>query len=243
MLPVIRGTIARRMLLNFRADADIVRRLLPAPLEVDMHRGHAIVGVCLIRLENLRPRSIPVLGLSSENIAHRVAIRYPSQDGMRPEVFIWRRETDQRMIELLGGRLFPGVHQHARFHVHEDENRLAMEVKTGDAKADVSFSARVSPEWRGTFSFETLDEISEFFRKGDCGFSCSLHGKELEGLQMKTLHWAMVPMELESPHCAFYSDTSRFPRGSIEFDSGVLMRGLSHEWHQMTDVPELATAT
>jgi hypothetical protein len=57
---------------------------------------------------------------------------------------------------------------------------------------------------------------------------------------MKTLHWAMVPMEVEAQHCAFYSDTSRFPIGSIECDSGALMRGLSHEWHQITDVPELA---
>ena len=209
-----------------------------------MQRGHAVVGVCLIRMENLRPHSIPgALGLSSEKMAHRMAIRCPSRDGMRPGVFIWRRETDQRMIELQGGRLFPGVHQHARFHVHEDENHLAMEVKSADGQADVSFSARVSREWHDTVGFETWDEVSEFFRKGDCGFSCSLRGKELEGLQMKTLEWAMVPMEVESQHCAFYSDTSRFPRGSIEFDSGVLMRGLSHEWHQMTDVPELATAT
>jgi hypothetical protein len=28
-------------------------------------------------------------------------------------VFIWRRETDQNMIELLGDRLFPGVHRHS----------------------------------------------------------------------------------------------------------------------------------
>jgi len=108
-----------------------------------------------------------------------------------------------------------------RFHVHEDENHLAMEVKSADGKADVSFSARVLPEWHGTVSFETLDEISEFFRKGDCGFSCSLRGKEFEGLQMKTLHWAMVPMEVEAQHCAFYSDTSRFPRGSIEYACSV----------------------
>jgi uncharacterized protein DUF2071 len=82
---MIKGMIARRMLLNFRADADVVQRLLPAPLEVDQRRGHDIVGVCLIRLENLRPRGIPgPLGLSSENIAHRVAILYPVHDGMPP---------------------------------------------------------------------------------------------------------------------------------------------------------------
>jgi len=242
MLPVIKGLIARRMLLNFRADADVVRRLLPAPLEIDQRRGHAIVGVCLIRLENLRPRGIPgPLGLSSENMAHRVAIRYPAHDGMRPGVFIWRRETDQRMVELLGGRLFPGVHHYAGFQVREDENSLAMQVTSHDGRADVSFSGRVSTKWRGTISFETLDEVSEFFREGDCGFSCSLRGDELEGLQMKTLQWTMVPMVVESQHCAFYSDSSRFPAGSIEFDSGLLMRGLPHEWHQITDVPELAS--
>jgi hypothetical protein len=241
MLPLIRGVIARRMLLNFRADADVVQRLLPAPLQVDQQLGHAIVGVCLIRLENLRPQGVPgPFGLSSENMAHRVAIRYPGSDGNRPGVFVWRRETDQRLVELLGGRLFPGVHHHARFQVSESQNHLAMDVTSDDGKADVHFSARVLGEWRHTPSFGSFDEVSEFFRKGDCGFSCSLRGDELEGLQLKMLKWEMVPMEIESQHCAFYADSQRFPAGSLDFDCGLLMRGLPHEWHQLTDIPEMA---
>ena len=74
-------------------------------------------------------------------------------------------------------------------------------------------------------SFGSFDEVSEFFRKGDCGFSCSLRGDELEGLQLKTLKWEMVPMEVESQRCAFYSDSQRFPAGSLDFDCGLLMRG------------------
>jgi len=241
MLPLIQGVIARRMLLNFRADPDVVQRLLPAPLQVDRQHGHAIVGICLIRLENLRPQGVPsVLGLSSENMAHRVAIQYPSGDGVRPGVFIWRRETDQRLVELLGGRLFPGVHSHARFEVSQSQDRLSMDVTSDNGETDVHFSARVLGEWRPTPSFDSFDEVSAFFRKGDCGFSCSLRGDELEGLQLKMLKWDMVPMEVESQHSAFYSDAQRFPAGSIEFDSGLLMRGLPHEWHQLTDIPELA---
>jgi hypothetical protein len=241
MLPLIQGVIARRVLLNFRADADVVPRLLPAPLQVDQQHGHAIVGVCLIRLENLRPQGIPgPLGLSSENMAHRVAIRYPASDGIRPGVFVWRRETDQRLVELLGGRLFPGVHHHARFQVSEGHDRLAMDVTTDDGEADVHFSARISGEWRHTPSFGSFDEVSEFFRKGDCGLSCSLSGDELEGLQLKMLKWEMVPIEIESQQCAFYADPQRFPSGSIAFDCGLLMRGLPHEWHQLRDIPELA---
>ena len=244
MLPLIQGVIARRMLLNFRADPEVVQRLLPAPLQVDKRNGHAIVGVCLIRLENLRPHRVPgPLGLSSENLAHRVAIQYPASDGIRPGVFVWRRETDRRLLELLGGRLFPGVHHHARFQVSEDASHLAMDVTSNDGKADVRFSARVLSEWRHTPSFGSFDEVSEFFRKGDCGFSCSLRGDELEGMQLKMLKWEIVPMEVESQHCAFYSDLQRFPPGSIDFDCGLFMRGLPHEWHQLTDIPELAISS
>ncbi len=243
MLPLIQGVIARRVLLNFRADTDVVQRLLPAPLQVDQQNGHAIVGVCLIRLENLRPHGVPAaLGFSSENMGHRVAIRYPGKDGIRPGVFVWRRETDQRLVELLGGRLFPGVHHHARFQVNEYENHLAMDVTTEGGEADVHFSAAVSREFRQTPSFGSFDEVSEFFRKGDCGLSCSLRGDELEGLQLKTLKWEMVPIGIESQHCSFYSDPQRFPAGSIEFDCGFLMRGLLHEWHELTDIPELAAS-
>ena len=241
MLPVIEGVITRRVLLNFRADVDVVQRLLPAPLKVDSHCGHAIVGVCLIRLEDIRPRGVPSpLGLSSENMAHRVAILYPADNGMRPGVFIWRRETDRRVVELLGGRLFPGVHHHADFQVNEDGDSLRMDVTSNNGEADVSFTARTSVEWRGTPSFENFAEVSDFFRKGDCGFSCSLRGDELEGLQLKTPKWAMTPLEIESQRCAFFSDAKRFPAGSIEFDCALLMRGVPHEWHQIADVPELA---
>lgn len=243
MLPLLEGIIARRVLLNFRADAQVVQRLLPSPLEVEEQRGSAIVGVCLIRLEQLRPRGIPgALGVASENMAHRVAIRYPTPQGLRPGVFIWRRETDQKLVELLGGRLFPGVHHGASFRVRDEAGMLAMDVTTDDGRADVRFSAGHSVPWRPTPSFDSFEEVSEFFRKGDCGFSCSLRGDELEGLQLKTLRWEMEPLAVELERCAFYFDPARFPKGSVAFECGLLMRGLPHQWHQITDIPELAVA-
>lgn len=84
--------------------------------------------------------------------------------------------------------------------------------------------------------------MTEFFRKGDCGFSCSLGGDELESLRLKTLEWNMTPMQIDSQSSAFYSDPKRFPAGSIEFDCALLMRGIRHEWHQLTDIPELAAS-
>ena len=241
MLPVLEGIIARRILVNFRVDPKVVQKLVPPPLEIEQHRGSAVVGVCLIRLECLRPKGIPsTFGVSSENMAHRVAIRYPAEDGIKSGVFVWRRETDQKMVELFGGRLFPGVHGGAKFNVTDNPGSLRMKVLTPRGDADVSLTAQRTQSWSESPLFAKLSDASEFFRKGDCGFSCSLRGDSVEGLQLRTLRWEIEPLDVQEQSCIFYQDTSRFPAGSVAFDSALLMRGLPHEWHEIKDVPELA---
>jgi hypothetical protein len=44
-IPRIRGLIKRRILANYRADPDRVRKLLPPVFRPKLHAGHAIVGV------------------------------------------------------------------------------------------------------------------------------------------------------------------------------------------------------
>ena len=55
-LPVIRGVIDRRILVNYRVDPDALRRILPSPFRPKLIRGYGIAGVCLIRLRQMRPR-------------------------------------------------------------------------------------------------------------------------------------------------------------------------------------------
>ena len=67
-IPVITGTIRRRLLLNFRVDADVLRGVLPTPFRPKFHNGVGIAGVCLIRLEGIRLKASPLpLGISSDN--------------------------------------------------------------------------------------------------------------------------------------------------------------------------------
>jgi hypothetical protein len=54
-IPVVRGVIARRLLVNFRVKAEIVERLLPPPFRPKLVCDWAMAGICLIRLERLRP--------------------------------------------------------------------------------------------------------------------------------------------------------------------------------------------
>ena len=76
-LPVITGTIARRMLVNFRTDPEVVRHFLPARFRPKIVNGVVLIGICLIRLENMRPKDLPAFcGFNSENGAHRIGCEF-----------------------------------------------------------------------------------------------------------------------------------------------------------------------
>jgi len=77
------GVVERRLLVNYRADPETTARLVPAPLRPQQVNGWAVAGICLIRLGRLRPRHVPaVLGLRSENAAHRIAVEWDTPGGL-----------------------------------------------------------------------------------------------------------------------------------------------------------------
>jgi hypothetical protein len=91
-VPVIQGVIRRRILVNFRVDPDVMKAQLPSRFTPKLQRNHAIAGVCLIRLEAIRPRLLPgFAGIPSENAAHRIAVLWETDMGgeegrsLRPE--------------------------------------------------------------------------------------------------------------------------------------------------------------
>src|SRR4029453_9616399 len=100
-LPKIHGVIRRRLLVNFRVDPDVIARQLPAPFRPKRYRGAAVAGICLIRLEEIRPKGFPRLaGLASENAAHRIAVEWDEADGKREGVYIPRRDTGSLVNHL-----------------------------------------------------------------------------------------------------------------------------------------------
>src|SRR4051794_7941562 len=104
-IPAIAGLIKRRILVNFRADATITQKLLPPEFRPKLQDGHAMVGICLIRLEQIRPAFFPFkIGVSSENAAHRFAVTWTDRNGEEKEgVFIPRRDTSSRFNHWAGG--------------------------------------------------------------------------------------------------------------------------------------------
>ena len=149
-LPKVHGVIGRRLLVNFRAEPRVIQRLLPSPFRPKVYAGYAVAGICLIRLENIRPKRFPRLfGLSSENAAHRIAVLWDDEEGSHEGVYIPRRDTGSLMNHLVGGRLFPGEHQRATFRVEDTGDRIALGMTSSDGRVQVDVAGRVATELAG----------------------------------------------------------------------------------------------
>ena len=244
MTPILEGVIARRVLMNYAADPDVVRRLVPRGFELSLREGLAVVGICLIRLEKMRPKGWPAaFGISMEGMAHRVAVQLQDGGARREGVFVLRRECDSALLARLGGRIFPGVHRRATFRAAEHENSIDIAVTTRSHQVDAEIHARPSVEWKASPLFPGLHDVSAFLRAGACGYSCALDPGLLEGMDLRVRRWEVQPLVVRCVRSAFFDNPVLFPPGAIRFDSALLMRGIACEWHPLPVIRETEPAS
>jgi hypothetical protein len=238
----LRGTIRRRLLVNFRADPQIVRRFLPQPFRPKLHRGHSLVGICLIRLEQIRPAGVPpIMGFSSDNAAHRIAVEWTDSGGVdREGVFIPRRDTGALLNRLAGGRLFPGEHQPARFYGVDKDGHVEISMDSLDGSVSVTVIGDEADSLPQYSCFGSLAEASSFFEGGRLGYSVTRDSGRLDGVLLRMPVWRVRALSVTYFHSTFFADLQVFPRDSIKFDHALIMRDLQHEWHQAEDLYTLS---
>ena len=171
------------------------------------------------------------LGLGSENAAHRIAVEWDHEGQRREGVYIPRRDTLSQLNRLVGGRLFPGFHHHARFNVREREGRYQIVLDSDDRLTHLAIDARIADRMPRESAFRSLEEASAFFERGGLGYSATPTPGVFDGLELRSLNWSVEPLEIAHVESSFFDDRRRFPRGTVEFDSALLMRRIEHQWH------------
>jgi hypothetical protein len=136
---------------------------------------------------------------------------------------------------LLGGRIFPGFHHRADFRVEEAGDRVSILMRSRDDQGRVEVRGHVGDRLPVGSVFGSLEQVSTFFRKDALGYSRG-RGRALEGLELETSGWSVVPFDIEHVSSSFFFETTRFPEGSVEFDDALLMRNVGHRWRAREDL-------
>ena len=221
------GVMARRLLVNWRVPAELAAQMLPPGVEPKTVGGSAIVGLCLVRLKQLRPSGLPAwVGLSSENLAIRMGVtgaRGPAKQGA---VLILDRWTGSRANALFCRHIGYGVHRPGRFAVREGSGRAEITVSS-DRGATI---AQVFLETGGPLTdsaFGSMADAESFFRGGERGFSPSAKPGEWDCLRLELGAWRLEPMRVRH---AYSWHIQRLFGDAAEFDSAVVMRDIEHTW-------------
>lgn len=232
-IPTIHGYIDRRILINFTADPNVIEKIIPAPFRPKIYKEKAIVGICLIRLKDLKPKGLPnFIGLNSENGAHRIAVEWDEDGEIKTGVYIPRRDTSSKFNTLVGGRLFPGAHFLANFNVLESKGNYHIDFTSSD-NTGILINAHESKQFSNNSIFENIENASSFFKNGDLGYSPIKN--KFQGLRLKAYRWEVKPLEVTKVKSSYFEDEKIFPRGSVIFDNALLMTNIEHEWNSEKD--------
>ncbi|WP_400191814.1 DUF2071 domain-containing protein [Hymenobacter sp. B81] len=227
-LPTIHGYIERRILINYTADPRVVAGILPPPFRPKLYEGKAIIGICLIRLKDIKPKGLPdFMGVSSENGAHRIAVEWDENGAVKSGVYIPRRDTSLKLNTLVGGRLFPGRHHYAQFTVTEQGGNYRIHFRSAD-ETELSIAATEAAALNGNSIFRTLENASAFFEAGELGYSPN--HERFDGLRLKAYHWNVRPLDVAEVKSSYFENEAVFPNGSVTFDHALLMTNIEHEW-------------
>jgi hypothetical protein len=229
--------IDRRILVNFRAEPDVIAQVLPKPFRPHIHNGCAVVGICLIRFVHMRPSGLPgFVGTTSENAAHRFAVEWDQDGAVRSGVYIPRRDTNSRINALVGGKIFPGSSHYSHFDVTESDDRYDIAVRPEDASAGMRISAGAKGDFPADSIFSSLDSASDFFKLGSVGYSATSEPGRYDGLELRCQHWRMEPLSVTDVHSSYFQDASLFPPLALVFDNALLMRRIQHQWIGLDDI-------
>ena len=212
-IPIVRGTIERRILANYQVDPGVLSKILPPPFRPKIIHGVGMAGICLIRLRNIHPQFIPInLGVGSENAAHRIAVEWEDQGKIREGVYIPRRDTSSRLNMFVGGKLFPGTHHLAQFTVRERGGYYRVAFESDDSKIHVVVGGHVDSQLPATSVFRSLPEASEFFQAGSLGYSVTPTPGNYDGLELCSLTWKVEPLMVDQIESSFFADERVFPK-------------------------------
>jgi hypothetical protein len=237
-LPVIEGNIKRRILINYQIKPQEAMELLPNPFRPKLIKGKAIMGICLIRLENIRPSYLSWLkcGITSENAAHRIAVEWEENSISKEGVYIFRRDTNSLLNHLGGGKIFPGEHKRSKFIISEIDKEIDFKMISNDGEAEVKFKGWETDNLPSSSVFNTMEEISRFFRGGSDGYSPTKKGNCLQGMCLVTHTWNMIPLHIETLDTTYFNNILQIPQHTVNVDSVVIMRDISHQWRTLSSI-------
>lgn len=142
--PVV-ARFERVLAVSFAFPEEVLRSLVPEPLEIDSHEGYGFVTVALVWTKGLRPAAFPgFMGQDFFLAGYRVFTRLRDESGRRLRgLRILRSETDKARMMFSGNLLTH--YQYRRVKLEESDSRVRTWLPDGRQTLDLAFDLTGNP--------------------------------------------------------------------------------------------------
>ncbi len=136
----------RVIAVSFAFPVEILRPLIPEPLEIDCHEGFGFVTVALVWTKGLRPAAFPAfMGQDFFLAGYRIFTRLHDENNRRLRgLKILRSETDKARMVVTGNLLTH--YQYRRVKLEESDSRVRTWRPNGNETLDLSYDLDAEPD-------------------------------------------------------------------------------------------------
>ena len=175
---------------HWRVDADAVRALLPAGLELDLHDGDAWLGVTPFVLTGLRPRGLPPFPFVS-SFPELNTRTYVTLDG-KPGIWFFSLDAANDLAVEAARRGWGLPYFRARMRATWRDGWVAYESRRSDTRGPAaSFRAQYRPV--GAVGEPANGMLEHFLTERYCLYA--LDGDELKRAEIHHRPWSLQPAE------------------------------------------------
>lgn len=174
---------------HWAVDAAVLRRLIPAGLELDLFEGRAYVGVVPFSMQGVSPRLLPAVpGLDA---FPELNVRTYVKTGGRPGVWFFSLDAGQKLAVRVARRFFHLPYFDAQFAVKNVRGEVEYAaVRTHRGAAEARFSARYRPS--GAVYRSTAGSLDAWLTERYCLYAADANGALYRG-QIEHEPWPLQP--------------------------------------------------
>jgi hypothetical protein len=217
--------IRERYLVTFRAPADAVARLVPAPLTVDSFRGHGFVSVCALEMDGMGLAGTPSwLRWNNLELLYRVGVRV----GDAPSFITLRSDVSARPLAILG-RIFSHYRPHLARIARDGRDGFRLVCRSGDGAADADFEATPGGPAELDASFADAAQAAAFML--GMRFSADVRpGGRVRAQEIDHDPWGARFATPARRWFAYIDTLSRAIGAPLVYDHTLVMRDLRQTW-------------
>jgi len=178
---------------HWKADASLLRRLIPSALELDLYDGCAYVGAIPFTMEDVSPRLVPPLpGLHA---FPEINLRTYVKTGGKPGVWFFSLDAGQKLAVRVARRWFHLPYFDAKFQIsHVGESVEYSSVRTHRSAPAAEFSATYRPA--GPVYRSTQGALDFWLTERYCLYAADPAGHLYRG-DINHEPWPLQPAEAE----------------------------------------------